>query len=132
KYEINPVWTTTTSTVSAGIRIPLGLAEVGKSYRVRVRHQNHSGRWSHWSAPIGFKAADQSAAALVHYWNFNEASQFLLASSTVGGGVLEPSANDDSEVISHASTDQGFAGINARSGDPAGAHLRVNNPLGAA
>ncbi len=130
KYEINPLATSEELTgAPAEFSIPLGIATVGKTYRVRVRQKDNSGNWSHWSDPAQF-AATENPATLVHYWNFNDAENFLAPTQTVGGGTIAPSATLPSEVISNSSN-QGFVGANARNGDPAGAHLRVNNPLGA-
>ena len=74
------------------------------------------------SAPI----AEMEA---VHYWNFNDTNNLLKASYTVGGASWSVSTGTASQVTS--STGQDFAGENARFGDVAGTHLRVNNPIGA-
>ncbi|MBT5690976.1 MAG: hypothetical protein HOI65_07675 [Opitutae bacterium] len=34
------------------IRVPARSLQAGRKYRARVRHQDITGRWSHWSAPI--------------------------------------------------------------------------------
>ncbi len=65
---------------------------------------------------------------LIHYWNFNNAADLLTPSFTVNGGNLTIDLADGSEFLS--GTGQGFSGTNARLGDEAGAHLRVNNPIG--
>ena len=64
----------------------------------------------------------------IHYWNFNETNNLLDASFTVGDGLLDivPGV---ATVITH-DDGQDFVGENARFGDPAGSHLRINNPLG--
>ena len=36
--------------------IPGGLAKPGRTYRVRARMKDGTGRWSHWSAPVEFVA----------------------------------------------------------------------------
>jgi len=54
-YEVTPVWESGTLTSFASTRLIPGTAlRVGHSYRARVRHQDSSGRWSHWSAPVSF------------------------------------------------------------------------------
>ena len=54
-YEITSVWESAESTTFAdGVTIPIGVTEPGHTYRVRVRMQDNTGRWSHWSAPIEF------------------------------------------------------------------------------
>jgi len=39
-------------TFSSNIRVPAKNLKEGRTYRARVRHQDESGRWSHWSEPI--------------------------------------------------------------------------------
>ena len=130
KYEIHSIWTSESASAPGTVTIPFGIAQAGKTYRVRVRHQDSSGRWSHWSAPAQFAATSPPPGELMHYWNFNGAN-FLNPTQTLGGGTLTPAVSNGAEVIQHDSQDQGFAGLNARNGDPVGNHLRVNNPLGA-
>jgi hypothetical protein len=36
------------------IAIPTAAVRSGRTYRARVRHEDNSGRWSHWSAPFEF------------------------------------------------------------------------------
>lgn len=132
KYEIRPTWTSGEITDPPGsITLPLGVVEAGKTFRVRVRHKDTSGRWSHWSDPIEFTATVPSPGDLVHYWNFNASGTFLEPTMTIGGAAISASVSGAAEVIPHSSQDQGFAGLNARFGDPVGSHLRVNQPLGA-
>ena len=67
---------------------------------------------------------------LVHYWNFNNTDALLeTTSSLISAQTIVTELQNDAEVTS--GTGQNFAGENARGGDPAGAHLRVNNPIGA-
>ena len=39
---------------------PAGIAQPGHTYRARVRMQDKTGRWSHWSAPLQFQAGNPS------------------------------------------------------------------------
>src|SRR5690606_29443639 len=72
KYEIRPTWTSGEITAAPGaFSLPFGIVEAGKTYRVRVRHKDTSGRWSHWSEPVQFGATTPPPGDLVHYWNFN-------------------------------------------------------------
>ena len=64
---------------------------------------------------------------LIHYWNFNATANLSEPSFTYGGGHVEFEYSDPSEILS--GTGQNFTGINARNGDPAGAHLRINFPI---
>ena len=132
RYEIEATWESPEITsAETSFRFPTGIAVPGKTYRVRTRHKDNTGRWSLWSEPVQFTAGEPTPATLLHYWNFNPSATFLEPTLTVGGGALEPLATAPSEIIRHTSTDQGFAAANARNGDPAGAHLRVNLPLDA-
>jgi hypothetical protein len=67
-----------------------------------------------------------SAQTLVHYWNFNS-SAFL--QPTTGAGTLSTTLGSSSELTT--GTGQDFSARNARDGDVAGAHVRMNNPIGA-
>lgn len=66
---------------------------------------------------------------LVHYWNFNETENLLVPTFTLLTAGIHPElpTGGDSEIT--FATGQGFAAENARFGDEAGAHLRVNYPL---
>ncbi len=66
---------------------------------------------------------------LVHYWNFNEPETLLNPTFTLLTAEIHPElhTSGDSEIT--FATGQGFAAENARFGDEAGAHLRVNYPL---
>jgi autotransporter-associated beta strand protein len=124
KYEIETVWSSGEVTGAPGaIPIPLGIAEPGKTYRVRVRHKDTTGNWSYWSDPVEFGATAAPPGALIHYWNFNDTANLLVPTQTIGGGAIAVAGTYLS------GTGQDFAGLNARNGDPAGAHLRVNDPL---
>lgn len=123
KYEIEALSTSAVLTTAPGsFSIPLGLAESGKTYRVRVRHKDTTGNWGHWSAPVQF-VTTAPAEQLIHYWNFNTA-QLLTPTRTTGGAAITVSGTPES------GTGQDFAAINSRLGDVAGSHLRVNNPIG--
>ncbi|MEO5915177.1 MAG: lamin tail domain-containing protein [Luteolibacter sp.] len=63
KYEMETLWTTTGTSTTANI--PPTVAIAGKTYRARVRHQDNTGRWSSWSAPVQFTtSAPQIPAGL--------------------------------------------------------------------
>ncbi len=69
------------------------------------------------------------SSEVLHYWNFNVAADFAASSFTIGGAALNIAGGPATEVLT--GTGQDFNGANARFGDPAGSHLRVNNPIGA-
>jgi autotransporter-associated beta strand protein len=130
KYELQTVWSSGELTGPPGtMTVPLGVTEPGRTYRVRVRHKDSSGNWSYWSDPVQF-AATPAPQGLLHYWNFNQPSpvtELLRPTQTIGGGVLAVAATSPAGYES--GTGQEFAGLNARNGDPAGSHLRINYPL---
>ena len=56
-YEIEPQWTSGEIAPFANqIKIPATGLQVGRTYRVRARMKDNSGRWGHWSAPAQFVA----------------------------------------------------------------------------
>ncbi len=56
-YEIDEVWASEISDeFSPQIRIPPTAVSLGQTYRVRVRYEDATGRWSHWSEPLEFVA----------------------------------------------------------------------------
>jgi hypothetical protein len=65
---------------------------------------------------------------LLHYWNFNASTTYLDPSFTIGGAGLSIELGPDSEELT--GTGQNFMAENARFGDQAESHLRVNNPIG--
>lgn len=53
--EIEASWESgETTPFSNAITIPTTAVRSGSTYRARVRHQDDTGRWSHWSAPLEF------------------------------------------------------------------------------
>ena len=129
RYEIETLASSGDLTTAPGnFAIPLGVTMAGKTYRVRVRHKDTTGNWSRWSLPTQF-AATTPVVPLVHYWNFNTAVTQLIPTQTTGGAVLTTTLTSGAAIASD--TANSFAAINSRNADPAGSHLRVNNPLGA-
>ncbi len=55
--EATAVWDSGTLTAfAAETTLPLLAIRAGHTYRARVRHRDATGRWSHWSDPLGFTA----------------------------------------------------------------------------
>lgn len=127
-YELESLAASPELTTAPGaFTIPFGIAEVGNTYRVRVRHKDSTGNWSLWSDPVQFTAAAPPPSSLIHYWNFNDASpvaDLLVPTQTAGGGALSVSG------VYESGTGQSFSAPNARFGDDPASHLRVNNPIG--
>lgn len=73
-YEINSQWESAELSVfESDIIIPSSAVRVGRTYRVRVKMKDTSGRWSHWSAPVQFLAAEpDNAGALVDHLRLSE------------------------------------------------------------
>lgn len=78
------------------------------------------------------------AQSLVHYWNFNNSSSISAITaptvSNVSGAALSAIPGGTSVIDPAGGTGQNFSvqNLNARNGDPAGTHLRFNNPIGGA
>jgi hypothetical protein len=73
-YEIETEWQSTLiSPFASEITIPVDAVRVGNAYRVRVRMQDNTGRWSSWSAPVQFVVGpSDTAAALVAHLQVTE------------------------------------------------------------
>ena len=57
RYEIEAAWASPELiSFSSDIEIPAGAVEPGRTYRVRCRMKDSTGRWSHWSTPVQFVA----------------------------------------------------------------------------
>lgn len=81
------------------------------------------------------KTVSAQNSQLMHYWNFNNpASQAAQLTSSFSinttSPVIQAAIVAPSEIQLTSNTGQDFAGANARLGDPAGTHLRFNNPIG--
>lgn len=58
-YEIQPDWESDEITsFTADVTVPAERMKVGHTYRARVRMKDATGRWSNWSAPVEFVAAE--------------------------------------------------------------------------
>jgi hypothetical protein len=63
-YEMTPTWQSgRLTTFSSSATVPGDSLRIGETYRVRVRHQDAAGRWSHWSQPVQFIAGTPLVAA---------------------------------------------------------------------
>jgi hypothetical protein len=66
KYEIDAVWDSgELSVFQSSIRIPATAVEPGRTYRVRCRMKDNTGRWSQWSEPVQFVAGAPIATDLL-------------------------------------------------------------------
>jgi hypothetical protein len=64
KYEINAVWESEelTDRNNLFIQIPESKVKPGRTYRVRSRMKDKTGRWSHWSQPVEFVAGEANGS----------------------------------------------------------------------
>jgi hypothetical protein len=59
KYEIDAVWESTEITdFNSTIRIRPNALNMSRTYRIRCRMKDNTGRWSHWSDPGQFAAGE--------------------------------------------------------------------------
>jgi len=67
KYEIDSVWESDEITDAADrtIKIPASAVKVGRTYRVRSRMKDNSGRWSHWSYPVQFETSEPMSTGIL-------------------------------------------------------------------
>ena len=73
KYEIDAVWESEDITnFSNNIQIPASSVHVGRTYRVRCRMKDNTGRWSHWSEPVQFIAGEPLSAGTLENLRITE------------------------------------------------------------
>ena len=74
KYEINASWESDeiTNPGTLDIQIPGIAVKAGRTYRVRSRMKDDTGRWSHWSEPIEFVAGEALGADILNYLRVSE------------------------------------------------------------
>jgi len=66
RYEIEALWESAELTqFNPDVRIPASAVKPGRTYRVRCRMKDNTGRWSHWSSPVQFTAGDPVAAGIL-------------------------------------------------------------------
>lgn len=82
RYEIDAAWESgPINTFSSTVTVPGQYVEPGNTYRVRVRMQDSTGRWSHWSAPVEFIATPATSP--------------LAASLRIGELMYHPPGDDE-------------------------------------
>ena len=72
-YEIgNPDTSGELSSFDPDYLFPTVSARPGQTYRVRVRHQDTAGRWSHWSEPVEFMVSSPDISLFVNNLRITE------------------------------------------------------------
>ncbi|MDB4416430.1 lamin tail domain-containing protein, partial [Akkermansiaceae bacterium] len=72
-YEIgNPDTSGELSSFDSDYLFPTVSAKPGQTYRVRVRHQDTAGRWSHWSEPVEFMVSSPDISLFVNNLRITE------------------------------------------------------------
>ncbi len=65
KYEIDALWASgELDQFDPDVRIPASVVKPGRTYRVRCRMKDNTGRWSHWSSPVQFLAGEPVGAGI--------------------------------------------------------------------
>jgi hypothetical protein len=63
KYEIDAAWQSQEITsFNSTVTTPASAVRPGRTYRVRCRMKDNTGRWSHWSNPVQFVAGEPLSA----------------------------------------------------------------------
>jgi hypothetical protein len=121
KYEIDAAWQSgEIKTYNSNITIPATAAAPGRTYRVRCRMKDNTGRWSHWSSPVQFTAAEPLAAGILENLRITEVmyNPPALASGGIDNNEFEfielKNIGDEALDLSGVSFDKGvtfaFAG----------------------
>jgi hypothetical protein len=65
RYEIETVWDSNSLTYDSQIQVPASVVRPGRTYRVRCKMKDDTGRWSHWSDPNQFTAGEPMSAGIL-------------------------------------------------------------------
>jgi len=95
KYEIDAVWESQEITdFYSEIQILASAVKVGRTYRVRCRMKDKTGRWSHWSEPVQFITGEPLSAGVLEDLRITEV-MYNPAAQPAGGST----DNEDFEFI---------------------------------
>jgi len=95
KYEIDAVWESEEITdFNSNIQIPASAVKVGRTYRVRCRMKDNTGRWSHWSDPVQFISGEPLSAGILENLRITE-----LMYNPAAPPAGDPTDNDEFEFI---------------------------------
>ncbi|MEZ6121331.1 MAG: lamin tail domain-containing protein [Pirellulaceae bacterium] len=112
-YEIDSVWTSgKLTTLDHRMQIPVSQIAIGQTYRVRIRYQDDTGRWSHWSSPSEFTPTNPISTigaglriAEVHY---NPASP---TPDELAAGYSDNNAFEFLEILNASDTNVDLASV---------------------
>jgi hypothetical protein len=140
KYELNAIWESDeiTNPANLDIKIPGNVVKIGRTYRVRCRMKDNTGRWSHWSEPIEFVAGEATGADILNYLRVSELMYNPLADSEGNynnddfefielKNISTTTTLDLSTVSITDGVDFGFAGSNVTSLGPGEFVIVVSN-----
>jgi hypothetical protein len=98
KYEFDTVWDSGEITeFNNSIRIPASVVRIGRTYRVRCRMKDNTGRWSHWSDPNQFVVGEPLAAGILDDLRITELMYNPADADTAKGELDED--NDEFEFV---------------------------------
>ncbi len=73
KYEVDATWSSPhVSEFQQRFEIPIHVVQPGHAYRVRLRAQDDTGRWSHWSEPIQLVATNGAPSDVIENLRISE------------------------------------------------------------
>lgn len=96
-YEIETVWDSNSLTFDSQIQIPASVVRPGRTYRVRCKMMDNTGRWSHWSDPNQFVAGEPMSAGILDNLRVTEV-MYNPADVDLSKGELDVD-NDEFEYI---------------------------------
>jgi hypothetical protein len=95
KYEIEALWDSGELTqYNPNERIPASVVRPGRTYRVRCRMKDNTGRWSHWSSPVQFVAGEPLSQGVIANLRVTEVMYNPVNSQGTG-----QTNNDDFEFV---------------------------------
>ena len=129
KLEIDADWESSEiATFNSSIQIPADKVKIGRTYRVRCKMKDTSGRWSHWSDPVQFVAGSPIESDLRNYLRVSE---LMYNNGDAEYVELKNISSDTTLELSSVSIVDGvefdFAGSNITSLAPNGIVLVVKN-----
>ena len=94
QLEWKPIWESgEQGTFTARQEIPIASIRPNRDYRARVRHLDDTGRWSHWSDPLEFRASEPDTTP---YAESIVISELMYHPSRATPAELELGYNDES------------------------------------